>query len=174
MGEAWAVGGTAAIATGGVVAVRHSGSRRTSATKPRLAHRAMGSRIIRETSCAYPECQGVNGVAPAMKGSCRRHAEEEGIMQQPQGFWETTLGMTLTLWLCTLPRVMLIVLPQAFTMPGMHSERPREIEAVSTHAGSYEGRVHLATPGRWEVIVKVMRPGHPATEAVFYLHVEPT
>jgi hypothetical protein len=69
---------------------------------------------------------------------------------------------------------MLIVLTQAFTMPGMHSERPQEIEAVSTHAGSYEGRVPLATPGRWEVIVKVMRPGHPATQAVFYLNVEPT
>jgi hypothetical protein len=32
-------------------------------------------------------------------------------MQQPQGFWETTLGMTLMLWLCTLPFVVLIVLP---------------------------------------------------------------
>jgi hypothetical protein len=24
-------------------------------------------------------------------------------MQQPHGFWDTTMGMTLMLWLCTLP-----------------------------------------------------------------------
>jgi hypothetical protein len=67
-----------------------------------------------------------------------------------------------------------LVITQALTMPGMHSERPQEVEATSTHVGSYAGRVHLATPGRWEVIVKVVRPGHPATEAVFYLNVDPT
>ncbi|MGH8064285.1 MAG: FixH family protein [Candidatus Entotheonellia bacterium] len=66
-----------------------------------------------------------------------------------------------------------LILTQTRTMPGMHSERPQEIEAASTHAGSYEGRVHLATPGRWEVIVKVVRPGHPATQALFQLDVEP-
>ena len=67
-----------------------------------------------------------------------------------------------------------LVITQARTMPGMHSDRPQEVEAASTHLGSYVGRVHLATPGRWEVIVKVVRPGHPATEAVFYLNVDPT
>ncbi len=67
-----------------------------------------------------------------------------------------------------------LVLTQALTMPGMHSDRPKEIEATSTHVGVYVGRAHLATPVRWEVIVKVVRPGHPATDAVFYLNVEPT
>jgi hypothetical protein len=66
-----------------------------------------------------------------------------------------------------------LVITQALTMPGMHSDRPQEVEATSTHVGVYVGRVHLATPGRWEVIVKVVRPGHPATQAVFYLDVEP-
>jgi len=65
-------------------------------------------------------------------------------------------------------------LTQARTMPGMHSERPQEVEATSTHMGSYEGRVHLATPGRWEVIVKVVPPGRPAAQAVFHLQVEPS
>jgi hypothetical protein len=32
-------------------------------------------------------------------------------MQQPREFWDTTLGMTLMLWLCTLPLVLIIVLP---------------------------------------------------------------
>lgn len=32
-------------------------------------------------------------------------------MQQPQEFWQTRLGMTLMLWLCTLPLVLLIVFP---------------------------------------------------------------
>jgi hypothetical protein len=73
-----------------------------------------------------------------------------------------------------LPHVQVrLVITQTRTMPGMHSDRPREVEATSTHVGSYVGRVHLATPGRWEVIVKVVRPGHSATEAVFYLDVEP-
>ncbi len=40
------------------------------------------------------------------------------------------------------------ILTQARTMPSMHNERPQEVEATSTHIGSYEGRVHLATPGR--------------------------
>jgi len=66
-----------------------------------------------------------------------------------------------------------LVIMQARTMPGMHSDRPQEVEATSTHGGVYVWRVHLATPGRWEVIVKVMRPGHPATQAVFYLDVGP-
>lgn len=66
-----------------------------------------------------------------------------------------------------------LVLTQAFPMPGMHPEPSREIEATSTHAGVYAGRVHLATPGPWEVIVKVVRPGRPATQALFYLTVEP-
>jgi protein-S-isoprenylcysteine O-methyltransferase Ste14 len=35
------------------------------------------------------------------------------------------------------------------------------------------GRVHFATPGRWEVIVKVVRPGHPATDAICHLDVAP-
>jgi hypothetical protein len=76
MGEAWAVGGTAAIATVKVIAVPHSGSRRTSATKRGSAHRAVGSRIIRATSCACPICQGESGAAPPLTGSCRRHANE--------------------------------------------------------------------------------------------------
>jgi hypothetical protein len=66
-----------------------------------------------------------------------------------------------------------LVLTQASTMPGMHSERPREIATAPTHAGGYEGRVHLASPGRWEVIVHVVPPSRPATEAIFYLNVEP-
>lgn len=33
-------------------------------------------------------------------------------MQQPKGSWDTTLEMTLILWLCTLPLVLLIVLPR--------------------------------------------------------------
>lgn len=66
------------------------------------------------------------------------------------------------------------VLTQGRTMPGMPSERPQEVEAISTHIGSYEGRVHLATPGRWEVIVNVRPPGRPATQAVFHLEVEPS
>jgi len=67
-----------------------------------------------------------------------------------------------------------LISTQALTIPGMHSDRPQEVQATSTHVGVYEGRVHLATPGRWEVIVKVVRPGYPATEAVFYLDVQPT
>jgi YtkA-like len=67
-----------------------------------------------------------------------------------------------------------LIITQVRTMPGMHSDRPQEVEAISTHVEVYVGRVHLATPGRWEVIVKVVRPGHPATQAVFYLNVEPT
>ena len=67
-----------------------------------------------------------------------------------------------------------LVLTQASTMPGMHSEPPWEIVAASTHAGSYEGRGHLTSPGRWEVIVQVMQPGRPATEAIFYLDVKPS
>ena len=66
-----------------------------------------------------------------------------------------------------------LVITQARTMPGMHSDRPQEVEATSTHVGVYTGRVHLATPGRWEVIVQVVRPGHPATDAIFHLDVEP-
>jgi hypothetical protein len=66
-----------------------------------------------------------------------------------------------------------LVITQTFMMPGMHSDRPQEVEATSTHLGFYVGRVHFATPGRWEVIVKVVRPGHPATDAIFYLDVEP-
>jgi hypothetical protein len=31
-------------------------------------------------------------------------------MQQPHGFWDTTMGMTLVLWLCTLPFVVFIAL----------------------------------------------------------------
>lgn len=58
-------------------------------------------------------------------------------------------------------------------MPGMHSERPQEVEATSTHVGSYEGRVHLATPGRWDFIVNAMPLGRPAMQAVFHLDVEP-
>jgi hypothetical protein len=50
MGEAWAVEGTAAIATVGVIAIPHSGSGKTSATKRRLAHRAMGGLIMSATS----------------------------------------------------------------------------------------------------------------------------
>jgi hypothetical protein len=34
--------------------------------------------------------------------------------------------------------------------------------------------VHLATPGRWEVIVNVVHPGRPAMQALFYLNVGPT
>jgi YtkA-like len=67
-----------------------------------------------------------------------------------------------------------LISTQALTMPGMHSDRLQEVQATSTHVGVYEGRVHLATPGRWEVIVKVVRPGYPATEAVFYLDAQPT
>jgi hypothetical protein len=67
-----------------------------------------------------------------------------------------------------------LVITQAGTMPGMHSDQPREVEATSTHGGAYEGRVHLATPGPWEVIVRVVRPGHSATHAIFYLDVEPS
>lgn len=67
-----------------------------------------------------------------------------------------------------------LVLTQARTKPGMHSERPRETVATSTHAGTYEARVHLASPGRWEVIVHVTPPGRPATKAIFYLDVEPS
>ncbi|HXH13334.1 MAG TPA: FixH family protein [Alphaproteobacteria bacterium] len=67
-----------------------------------------------------------------------------------------------------------LVLTQAFPMPGMHPEPSREIEATSTHVGGHVGRIHLATPGRWEVIVKVVRPGRPATQALFYLTVEPS
>jgi YtkA-like len=67
-----------------------------------------------------------------------------------------------------------LIITQVLTMPGMHSERSQEVEATSTHVGVYVGRVHRATPGRWEAIVKVVRPGHPATQAVFYLNVEPT
>jgi hypothetical protein len=70
-------------------------------------------------------------------------------------------------------QVRLVITP-ARTMPGMHSDRPKEVEASSTHVGVYVGRVHLATPGRWEVILKVVRPGHPATDAIFYLDVEPS
>jgi len=67
-----------------------------------------------------------------------------------------------------------LVLTQARTMPGMHSERPRETPAASTHAGNYEARVHLVSPGRWEVIVHVAPPGRPATKAIFYFDVEPS
>jgi hypothetical protein len=74
-----------------------------------------------------------------------------------------------------IPRAQVrLVLTQARTMPGMHSERSREVQTISTHVGVYEGRVHLATPGRWEVIVTVVHPGHPAMQALFYLNVEPT
>jgi YtkA-like len=66
-----------------------------------------------------------------------------------------------------------LVITHALTMPVMHSDRPQEVEATSTHGGVYVGRVHLATPGPWEVIVKVVRPGHPATRAVFQPDVEP-
>jgi hypothetical protein len=66
-----------------------------------------------------------------------------------------------------------LVITQARTMPGMHSDRPQQVEATSTHVGVYVGRAHLATPGRWEVIVKVVRPGYPANDAIFYLDVEP-
>lgn len=69
---------------------------------------------------------------------------------------------------------MRLVLTQVGTMPGMHSERSWEIAAAATHAGGYEGRVHLASPGRWEVIVHVMQPSRPATEAIFYRDVEPS
>jgi hypothetical protein len=65
-----------------------------------------------------------------------------------------------------------LVLTQAHLMPGVHSERPLEVEATSTHVGVYVARVHLATSGRWEVIVKVVQPGRPATQAVFSLAVE--
>jgi|SRR5919108_6298262 hypothetical protein len=67
-----------------------------------------------------------------------------------------------------------LISTQALTMPGMHSDRPQEVQATSTHVRVYEGRVHLARPGRWEVIVKVIRPRYPATETVFYLDVQPT
>lgn len=69
-------------------------------------------------------------------------------------------------------QVRLVITP-ARPMPGMHSDRSQEIDATSTHVGVYVGRVHLATPGRWEVIVKVVRPGYPATDAIFSLNVEP-
>ena len=31
-------------------------------------------------------------------------------MQQPHGFWDTTMGMTLVLWLCSLPLVVFIAM----------------------------------------------------------------
>ena len=31
-------------------------------------------------------------------------------MQQPHGFWDTRMGMTLALWLCTLPFVVVIAM----------------------------------------------------------------
>jgi hypothetical protein len=31
-------------------------------------------------------------------------------MQQPHGFWDTTRGMTLVLWLCTLPFALFIAM----------------------------------------------------------------
>jgi hypothetical protein len=111
MGEAWAAGGTTTIATVGVIAVPHSGGRRTSTTKRRLAHRAVGSRIIKATSCACPRCQGASGAEPPLTGSCRRYTKRMGPCNSHRGFWDTTLRMTLMLWLCTLPFVVLIVLP---------------------------------------------------------------
>ncbi len=85
MGEVWAVGDTAATAIVGVIAVPHSENRRTSTTKQRLAHHAMGRCIINATSCACPGGQGVSGAASPLTGSCRRHRGEEGIMQLPSG-----------------------------------------------------------------------------------------
>ena len=67
-----------------------------------------------------------------------------------------------------------LVVTQTRTMPGMHGEAMQEIEATPTHLGAYVGQVRLATPGQWEVIVKVVRPGRPATQAVFSLAVEPS
>jgi hypothetical protein len=238
MGEAWAVEGTAAIATVGVIAVPHSGSRKTSATKRRLAHRAMGGLIMSATSSErsltlYPhrEVRGMlRRIAEKACHPCEPHstlaAVKEGRMNRK--YWRVVAesvcvgwliagnllgdawgaenrGVTwhhqaagLTATLITQPgpprasenflRVDLtdvkgqpiphaqvrLVLAQMHTMPGMHNELPQEIEAPSTHVGVYVGRAHLATPGRWEVIVKVGRPRDPATEAVFYLDVQPT
>jgi hypothetical protein len=56
-------------------------------------------------------------------------------------------------------------------MPGMHGDRPQEVEALSTRAGVFVGPAHLATPERWKVIIKVARSGFPATEAIFHLEV---
>jgi hypothetical protein len=51
--------------------------------KHRLAHHAMGSHIIKATSCTCPGCQGVSRAAPPLAGSYRKHAAEEGTMHQP-------------------------------------------------------------------------------------------
>lgn len=63
-----------------------------------------------------------------------------------------------------------LVLTQATPMAGMHLEPSREVEATSTHMGVYVGRVHVATPGRWEVIVQVVPPGRPATAGALSPH----
>jgi hypothetical protein len=99
MEQAWAAAVMADVATVRLIAIFHGESRRASVMKRWSPHPVMASTIIdtSPSSCAGRQqgSRAHDAVPPADCG--HKYPGKERIMQQPHGFWDTTMGITLVL-----------------------------------------------------------------------------